>query len=113
MKLSTEARLKWVFITAMIFYAINFFLSEGFNGGADSITHYQMSRYSWQHHYLLMDQWGKPVFTILFSPIAQLGFDAVVIANILLIFLGAWWTVGIAKELHIRRTWLVAFVMLW
>lgn len=113
MKLSTEARLKWVFITAIIFYAINFFLSEGFNGGADSITHYQMSRYSWQHHYLLMDQWGKPVFTILFSPIAQLGFDAVVITNILLIFLGAWWTVGIAKELHIRRTWLVAFVMLW
>lgn len=113
MKLSTEARVKWVFITAIIFYAINFLLSEGFNGGADSITHYQMSRYSWQHQYLLMDQWGKPVFTILFSPIAQLGFEAVVVVNIALIFLGAWWTLGIAKELNIKRTWLVVFIMLW
>jgi hypothetical protein len=113
MNLSTEARVKWVFITAIIFYAINFAWSEGFNGGADSITHYQMSRYSWQHHYLLMDQWGKPVFTILFSPIAQLGFDAVVLANMILIFLGAWWTMGIARQLQIRRTWLVAFIMLW
>jgi hypothetical protein len=113
MKLSTEARVKWVFLTAMVFYIINFALSEGFNGGADSITHYQMSRYSWQHHYLFMDQWGKPVFTILFSPIAQLGFHAVAFTNILLIFLGAWWTVGIAKDLGIHRTWLVAFIMLW
>ena len=113
MNLSTESRVKWVFLSAIAFYIINFLFSEGFNGGADSITHYQMSRYSWEHHYLLMDQWGKPVFTILFSPIAQLGFNAVVIVNIALIFLGVWWTVDIAKKLNIQRTWLVAFLMFW
>ncbi|MFM7234372.1 MAG: hypothetical protein ACKOZM_07250, partial [Flavobacteriales bacterium] len=80
-----------VFLTAAVFYLINFSMSEGFNGGADSITHYQISKYSWLHDYLLMDQWGKPVFTILFSPIAQFGFKAVVLANIALIFLGAYW----------------------
>ncbi len=102
-----------VFVSAAIFYGYNFSVSEGFNGGADSITHYQMSRYSWVHDYLLMDQWGKPVFTILFSPIAQLGFDAVVLVNIVLIFLGAYWSMGIARDLQLKRPWLVALFVLW
>lgn len=102
-----------VFIVTAIFYVVNFLLSDGFNGGADSITHYQISRYSWVHDYLLMDQWGKPVFTILFSPIAQLGFDAVVLVNIALIFLGAYWAMGIARDLQLKRPWLVALMVLW
>jgi len=102
-----------VFLTAAVFYMINFAVSEGFNGGADSITHYQISKYSWEHDYLLIDQWGKPVFTILFSPIAQLGFKAVVLANIALVFLGAFWAMGIASDLRMKRPWLVALVVLW
>jgi len=102
-----------VFLSGAVFYLINFWVSEGFNGGADSITHYQISKYSWQHDYLLMDQWGKPVFTILFSPIAQLGFKAVVLANIALIFLGAYWAMGIARDLKLKRPWLAALLTLW
>jgi hypothetical protein len=102
-----------VFLSAALFYLVNFFMSEGFNGGADSITHYQISKYSWLHDYLLIDQWGKPVFTILFSPIAQLGFSAVVLANIGLIFLGASWAYGIGHDLKLKRPWLVALVALW
>jgi hypothetical protein len=113
MKPTTNKGAVLVFLTAAIFYVINFILSEGFNGGADSITHYQISKFSWQHDYLLMDQWGKPVFTILFSPIAQLGFGAVVLANIGLIFLGAFWAYGIARDLQLKRPWLVALIALW
>ncbi len=102
-----------VFLTATVFYLTNFWISEGFNGGADSITHYQISKYSWVHDYLLMDQWGKPVFTILFSPIAQFGFSTVVLANIGLIFLGAYWAYGIARDLQLKRPWLVALITLW
>jgi hypothetical protein len=102
-----------VFITAAVFYLVNFWLSQGFNGGADSITHYQISKYSWHHDYLLIDQWGKPVFTILFSPIAQLGFSAVVLVNIALIFLGAFWAYGIGRDLQLKRPWLVALIALW
>ncbi|MFM7728801.1 MAG: hypothetical protein ACKO7B_19030, partial [Flavobacteriales bacterium] len=68
---------------------------------------------SWLHDYLLMDQWGKPVFTILFSPIAQFGFKAVVLANIALIFLGAYWALCIARDLQLKRPWLVALLTLW
>ena len=102
-----------VFVVSAIFYLINFLMSDGFNGGADSITHYQISRYSWVHDYLFMDQWGKPVFTILFSPIAQFGFDAVVLVNIALVFLGAYWAMGIARDLQLKRPWLVALLVLW
>ena len=102
-----------VFLTAALFYIVNFSVSEGFNGGADTIMHYQMSKYSWQHDDLLMDQWGKPVFTILFSPFAQLGFKAVVAMNMVLIFLGAFWAMGIARDLGLKRPWLVALLTLW
>jgi hypothetical protein len=113
MKSIATRSLLLVFLTAAVFYVINFLMSPGFNGGADSITHYQISKYSWQHDYLLIDQWGKPVFTILFSPIAQFGFRAVVLANIVLIFLGAFWAFGIARDLQLKRPWLVALIALW
>jgi hypothetical protein len=113
MKATMNRNALLVFLIAAVFYAINFSVSEGFNGGADTITHYQMSKYSWQHDYLLMDQWGKPVFTILFSPIAQLGFNAVVVMNMMLIFLGAFWAMGIARDLGLKRPWLVALLTLW
>jgi hypothetical protein len=53
------------------------------------------------------------VFTILFSPIALLGFSAVVLANIVLIFLGAFWAYGIGRDLQLKRPWLVALIVLW
>lgn len=103
----------WVFVTAAIFYLINFLVSDGWNGGADSISHFLISKYSWQHHYLLIDQWGKPVFTILFSPVAQLGFEAVVVVNIALIFVGAYWSLDIARRLQLAQPWLVVLMVLW
>jgi len=47
----------------------------------DSITHYAISRYSWKHPYLLVDNWGKPVFTILSSPFTQLGWKGMTFFN--------------------------------
>jgi hypothetical protein len=101
-----------VFMLAMVVYGINFLLAEGFNGGADSFTHYQISRYSWNYPDLLLDQWGKPIFTILFSPLAQLGFKAVILGNMALIFLGAWMAYLIAKKLELKRAHWIPFMVL-
>jgi hypothetical protein len=100
------------FILSAFLYLLNLWLSAGFNGGADSITHYQISKYSWQHDYLLIDQWGKPVFTILFSPIAQFGFQAMNLANIALIFWGAWLSYIIARNLNLQKAHWVPFIVL-
>jgi hypothetical protein len=105
--------LLWVYLSAALFYLINWYVSPGFNGGADSITHYQISKYCWNHDYLLLDQWGKPVFTILFSPIAHFGFKAVAAVNIILIFLGAHLAYKIAQLLSISNAWIASLFVLW
>lgn len=101
---------KIILLIAFLLYLTNIWLSPGFNGGADSITHYQISKYSWSHPNLLMDQWGKPLFTILFSPIAQWGFLAVNVANMFLILLGGHLAFKIAQHFNIKRPHWVSLI---
>ncbi len=59
---------------------------EGLLEMGDGVNHYMVARYSWKHPELFLDLWGKPLFTLLASPFAQLGhvgvaaFNAVVAA---------------------------------
>ena len=80
-----KPEVKVFFFGALVYSALVFF-ANNVNGGGDTYVHYEMSRYCWEYHHLLLNQWGKPVFTVLFSPIAQLGLKAVIWANMLLIF---------------------------
>jgi hypothetical protein len=57
--------------------------SEGYVGGADSLTHYRFSRYSWRFPEFLLHHWAKPLFTLLTSPFAQFGHGGVAIFNLL------------------------------
>jgi hypothetical protein len=62
------------------------FYFEGINGSGDTTTHFLMAKYAWKHPYLFFDHWGKPVFTILSSPFAQLGISYVKLYNVLMYF---------------------------
>lgn len=101
-----------VFAIAGAIYVLLALLANGVNGGADTFTHYQMSRYSWIHHDLLLNQWGKPVFTVLFSPIAQLGLQAIIWTNLALIFFEAFLVLKIANQLDLKRSWLAPLLFL-
>lgn len=101
-----------VFTIAGTIYVLLVLLANGVNGGADTFTHYQMSRYSWIHHDLLLNQWGKPVFTVLFSPVAQLGLQAVIWTNLALIFFEAFLVLKIANQLDLKRSWLAPLLFL-
>jgi len=101
-----------VFTIAGAIYVLLALLANGVNGGADTFTHYQMSRYSWIHHDLLLNQWGKPVFTVLFSPIAQLGLQAVIWTNLAFIFFEAFLVLKIANQLDLKRSWLAPLLFL-
>ena len=101
-----------VFTVAGIIYVLLVLFANGVNGGADTFTHYQMSRYSWIHHDLLLNQWGKPVFTVLFSPIAQLGLQAIILTNLALIFFEAFLALKIANQLDLKRSWLAPLLFL-
>lgn len=88
----------WLIVSAcfLIWAALN---SEGAYGGADSFVHYLIARYSWETPELLLDHWGKPLFTLLTSPFAQLGFIGVRLFNISCALLSAWLAYKTAKKL--------------
>ncbi|MCB0786930.1 MAG: hypothetical protein KDC02_22320, partial [Flavobacteriales bacterium] len=47
---------------------------EGTGGSGDSEQHFLIARWAPVHPELYLDHWGKPLFTLLASPFAQLGF---------------------------------------
>ena len=101
-----------VFGIAAVVYILLVVFANGVNGGADTFVHYQMSRYSWIHHELLLNQWGKPVFTVLFSPIAQFGLQAIIWTNLALIFLEAFLVLKIANQFQLKRSWIAPLLFL-
>jgi len=50
--------------------------------GTDNITHFHMARYAFQYPHLLLDLWGKPVFTFLLAPFTFLGFKVAQLFNL-------------------------------
>ncbi|MFA5574974.1 MAG: hypothetical protein WC994_07965 [Brumimicrobium sp.] len=53
----------------------------------DGMQHYYLAAYAFENPLLLLDHWGKPIFTLLMSPFAQFGINAVIFANILIFIL--------------------------
>ncbi|KFD40242.1 hypothetical protein [Schleiferia thermophila] len=60
------------------------FMFDTFEGGRDNYAHFFISKYSWKYPRLLLDHWGKPAFTLVSSPFAQIGIRSVVIMNVIL-----------------------------
>ena len=104
----TEKYLHWILL-CLVFCLLLFlsFLSEGHYGGADNANHYFISRYAFLYPRLFFDTWGRPLFTILSSPFAQLGFGGMKLFNILLGCFTAYLTFLLAKRINLSRTYLV------
>jgi hypothetical protein len=92
-------------ITLMLIYLAS--KTERFAGGGDTITHYLLSRFSWKYPHLLLDHWGKPVFTLISSPFAQFGLSGVVMMNILLGVGSAWLAWRVARMLNLSNAWII------
>lgn len=84
-------------------------VSTGTPESGDSYQHYLMAKYSFQHPELLLDLWGKPVFTLLSAPFAAAGFIGINIFNILCAVGTSWLGYRIAKKLDLRLPWLAVF----
>lgn len=57
--------------------------STGLIEAGDGVQHYQIARAALHHPILLLDHWGKPLFTLLAMPFAQLGAWGVTLFNAL------------------------------
>tara|TARA_R110002050_G_scaffold221441_1_gene357318 strand:+ start:116763 stop:118190 length:1428 start_codon:yes stop_codon:yes gene_type:complete len=93
-------------ILILIFLVTIACTSSGVIGGADSYMHHLMAKWAYVHPHLLVDHWGKPVYTILSSPFAQFGLLGSVIFNALLTVLSAWISFKLAVRLKLVHPWL-------
>lgn len=85
-------------------------ITDGYGGGGDSLTHYFMARLAWQQPHFFMDLWGKPVFTLLASPFALLGFTAVKIFNVACGVLSSYFTCLVAQRLNKQLHWMILLI---
>ena len=81
--------------------------SAGTYDGGDGVSHYFISRFSFQHPKLFLDLWGKPLFTMASSPFAQFGLKGITLFNILCGILSAWCGFEIAKKLEMKFPWVI------
>ncbi|MFN7690454.1 MAG: hypothetical protein ACK5QU_05180, partial [Bacteroidota bacterium] len=49
-------------------------MSQGTYDPGDGVQHYLIAKYALHHPHLLLDHWGKPIYTLLCMPFAQFGF---------------------------------------
>jgi hypothetical protein len=77
----------------------------------DGISHYQIASYSWTHPHLLLDHWGKPLFTLLSSSFAQLGIAGMTIFNVLCALPTFYLLLRIGRQLEIKRLWLALLIL--
>ncbi|MBN8703237.1 MAG: hypothetical protein J0M08_09230 [Bacteroidetes bacterium] len=104
----TEQKAVKLFLLACTILLVVFsFLSEGTYESGDSIQHFLISKYSFQHPELFLHHWGKPLFTILSAPLAQFGFVGINIFNIACAIATAWFCYLIAVQLKLANAFLV------
>jgi hypothetical protein len=102
-----EISLTFLFLLFVLFI---FFNKSTFDSG-DSIQHYQMSRYSWQHPKLFFNHWGKPFFTVLSSPFSQFGFKGIQVFNILVSVLSGYFVYKSASKLGYVTSYLPLVIL--
>jgi hypothetical protein len=75
-------RIALVLSGIFILQAFLIFKSSGIYGGADNINHFRIARFAWVHPWLLLDHWGKPVFTVLLLPFTLFGIQVARLFNV-------------------------------
>ncbi|MBC7425447.1 MAG: hypothetical protein H7321_02835 [Bacteroidia bacterium] len=106
-------RVKAGFTSALALFAlIGIWLQSRGNveGGQDSWNHYLIARFATKHPQLFLDQWGKPLFTLIASPFCQLGFSGLIVFNIFCTVLTGWICFLCARRLGYNNAWLAVAI---
>lgn len=87
-------------------------LSPGMLEMGDGVLHFQMARHAWEHPELLLDHWGKPLFTLLASPFAQLGHWGMTLFNALCFTATCWAADRMLRDASAWTRWLFPAALL-
>ncbi len=92
-----------IFVVLLVFA----FNSETCGDAGDSVGHYLFSHYAFKYPQFFLHHWAKPVFVLLSAPFAQFGFKGLLVFNCLCASLSCLMTYYIARNLELKRPWLV------
>lgn len=100
---------KFVYLIAVICFAstlVLILLSQGTYDPGDGVQHYLIAKYALKHPLLLLDHWGKPIYTLLCMPFAQFGFIGSNIYNLMCNTATALIAYQISTKLDFKNAWL-------
>jgi hypothetical protein len=80
--------------------------SPGTYDAGDSVMHFQIARWAFDHPQNFLSHWGKPIFTLLASPFAQFGFGGMKLMQCMLATGSAWMLWRSAHRLGLQLAWL-------
>ena len=99
----------------LLFAGLSTYIIASFNGtggGGDSILHFLFAKYAPKHPELYFNHWAKPLFTLLSSPFAQLGFTGIKIFNAVISLATLYFTCKIAETLQLKNALLAAIMLI-
>lgn len=109
---NSSAAILSIFVVAFSYLWITL-TAEAPAGGQDSWNHFLFARWAPEHPDLLLDQWGKPFFTLLALPFAKYGINGVYVLNFLATIITAWLCYLTARKLNFRNPWMQVFLFGW
>ena len=102
--------LKGITLTfSFVWLIVIHFLNEIPFDVGDGIMHFNISQASWSDSQLFIHHWGKPLFILLSSTFAQLGFSGIVFFNILIFIITVFFAWKISSNLEIPPLFQAAY----
>ena len=105
-------KIKLTILFYLILGALTIFFFEGTGGSGDSMYHYLYAKEAPSHPELFFNHWAKPLFVLIASLFAQLGFIGMKIMNLILVAYTIWFTYKTAQVLNIRESWLTGLLII-
>ncbi len=101
-KLETKICLLFFFMLSIMALVFN-----GTGDDGDSIMHFMYAKYAFKHPVNFFNHWAKPMYVMLFAPIAQFGFTAIKVTNAAILSICMFYTIQVAKKLNYSPNYLV------
>ena len=108
-----ETKFVSIFIGLVFILLISFaFIFNGTGDSGDSIMHFLYAKYAFKNPDNFFNVWAKPLYVLLASPFAQLGFTGIKIFNSINTTISMIATYLVAKRFNLKHAWLVPILLM-
>lgn len=111
-RLNHHRTAQFLFVVYSIISLFSVFYFDGTGDAGDSVLHFLYAKEVPLHPENLLKHWAKPIYTLLASPFAQLGFTGVKLMNVCFSLASIWLTYKSCKRLNLKNAWVVMLIMM-